>query len=171
MPTTHAPQQFTITLPVTLRPCRRTDLADLEWFGLLTEYRQTITDAFQRFQKGEILMLVAEVNRFPAGQVWVDLSKRRAEAIGVLWALRVFTPFQSLGIGTALIASAEKCLKALGFHISELGVEKDNGQAKQLYERLGYEVVRDNLEEWEYKPPGGMAIHVTSDEWIMHKFL
>jgi len=171
MPTTHVPEQFTITLPVTIRSCRETDLADLEWFGLLTEYRQTITDAFQRFQKGEILMLVAEVNRFPAGQVWVDLIKRREEAIGVLWALRVFIPFQSLGIGTALIASAEERLKALGFHISELGVEKDNVQAKHLYERLGYEVVRENIEEWEYMPPGGVSVHVTSEEWIMHKFL
>jgi ribosomal protein S18 acetylase RimI-like enzyme len=165
------PDEFTITLPVIIRPCRGTDLADLEWFGLLTEYRQTIAEAFQRFQKGESLMLVAEVNHFPAGQVWVDLSKRRAEAIGVLWALRVFIPFQSLGIGTALIASAEERLKELGFHISELGVERDNVQAKQLYERLGYEMVRESVEEWQYTPPGGVTVHVTSEEWIMHKFL
>jgi ribosomal protein S18 acetylase RimI-like enzyme len=165
------PDQFVITLPVSIRSCRPTDLANLEWFGLLTEYRQTIAEAFRRFQKGEILMLVAEVDRFPAGQVWVDLTKLREGAIGVLWALQVFIPFQNLGIGTALIAAAEERLKTLDFLISELGVEKDNVQAKQLYERLGYEVVRENLEEWEYTPPGGMTVHVTSDEWIMHKSL
>jgi ribosomal protein S18 acetylase RimI-like enzyme len=165
------PDQFIITLPVTIRTCRPTDLANLEWFGLLTEYRQMIAEAFQRFQKGEILMLVAEVNRFPAGQVWVDLVKRREESIGVLWALRVFLPFQNLGIGTALIASAEERLNSLGFLISELGVEKDNVQAKRLYERLGYGVVREHIEAWEYIPPDGSTLRVTSDEWIMHKFL
>lgn len=114
-------------------------------------------------------MLVAEVNRFPAGQVWVDLTKRRDEAIGVLWALRVFIPFQNLGIGKVLIASAEEHLNVLGFQISELGVEKDNPAAKRLYERLGYGVVSENIEEWDYTPPGGMTVHVTSEEWIMHK--
>ena len=117
------PDQFVISLPVTIRSCQPTDLADLKWFGLLTEYRQTIIEVSQRFQKGEILMLVAEVDRFPAGQVWVDLTKCRDKAIGVLWALRVFIPFQHLGIGRALIASAEERLKQLGFRISELGVE------------------------------------------------
>ena len=116
-------------------------------------------------------MLVAEVNRFPAGQVWVDLTKRRDEAIGVLWALRVFIPFQNLGIGKALIASAEEHLNVVGFQISELGVEKDNPTAKRLYERLGYGVVSENIEKWEYTPPRGMTVHMTSEEWIMHKFL
>jgi ribosomal protein S18 acetylase RimI-like enzyme len=142
------PEQFIISLPVTIRSCRPSDLPDLEWFGLLTEYRQTITEAFQRFQKGEILMLVAEVNHFPAGQLWVDLTKQREESVGVLWALRVFIPFQDLGIGTRLIQSAEEGLKGLGFRISELAVEKDNPDAQRLYERMGYRVVRENIEEW-----------------------
>ena len=89
--------QFTIALQLTIRACRETDLPDLEWFGLLTEYRQIITNAFQRFQKGEIMMLVAEANHFPVGQVWIDLTKRRQDAIGVLWALRVLLPFQNNG--------------------------------------------------------------------------
>lgn len=135
MHTTHAPEQFTITLAVTIRACQQTDLSELEWFGLLTEYRQTIIEAFQRYQKGEILRLVAEANHFPAGQLWVDLTERRGEAIGVLWALRVFIPSQNLGIGTRLIASAEQHLKTLGFRTSELEVEKDNPEAMRLYER------------------------------------
>jgi ribosomal protein S18 acetylase RimI-like enzyme len=165
------PDPFSIHLPVLIRTCRESDLADIEWFGLLTEYRQTITDAFQRFQKGEIIMLVAEANRFPIGQVWIDLTRQREQAIGILWALRVFIPFQNLGIGTCLIATAEQELRARGFRISELGVEKDNPRAQRLYERLGYRVVRENLEVWEYTPPHGAAVQVRSDEWILHKSL
>lgn len=104
--------QFTINVPVTIRTCRESDLSNLEWFGLLTEFRQTITDAFQRFQKGEIIMLVAEGNRFPIGQVWIDLTKQREHVIGILWALRVLISFQNLGIGTRLITSAERQLRA-----------------------------------------------------------
>jgi GNAT superfamily N-acetyltransferase len=163
--------QFTITLPVTILACREGHLSNLEWFGLMTEYRQTIADAFQRFQKGEIIMLVAEANRFPIGQVWIDLTKQRESAIGILWALRVLPTFQNLGIGTRLIASAERRLKARGFRLSELGVEKDNPRAQRLYERLGYQVVRDHIDEWEYTPPNGAPVHVRSDEWILHKSL
>lgn len=165
------PDQFTINLPVTIRTCRESDLSNLEWFGLLSEYRQTIRDAFQRFQKGEIIMLVAEANSFPIGQVWIDLTKRRESAIGILWALRVLIPFQNLGIGTRLIASAERQLRVRGFSTSELGVEKDNPRAQGLYERLGYRVVRDNLEVWEYTPPDGSPVQVRNGEWILHKSL
>jgi ribosomal protein S18 acetylase RimI-like enzyme len=165
------PDQFTLGLPVIIRACQERDLSNLEWFGLLTEYRQTITDAFQRLQKGEIIMLVAEANRFPIGQVWIDLIKRRENAIGILWALRVLIPFQNLGIGTRLIGSAEKLLKAQGFRISELSVEKQNPRAQRLYERLGYQVIRDSIEEWEYTPPNGTPVHVRNDEWVLHKSL
>lgn len=165
------PDQYTITLPVTIRDCRESHLSKLEWFGSMTEYRRTISDAFQRFQKGEIIMLVAEANRFPIGQVWIDLTRQRENSIGILWALRVFVPFQNLGIGTRLIASAERRLKARGFRLSELGVEKDNPRAQRLYERLGYQIVRDHIDEWEYTPPDGAPIHVRSDEWILHKLL
>ena len=72
--------QFYITLPVTIRICRESDLSNLEWFGSMTEYRQTISYAFERLQKGEIIMLVAEANRFPIGQVWIDLTKQRENA-------------------------------------------------------------------------------------------
>jgi ribosomal protein S18 acetylase RimI-like enzyme len=137
----------------------------------LPEFRQNFTDAFQRHQKGEVIMLVAEANRFPIGQVWIDLTRKRESAIGVLWAFRVMIPFQNLGIGARLIVSAEELLKAQGFRKSELGVEKDNPDARRLYERLGYQVIGENLEEWEYTPPGGTIVHVNSDEWIMHKSL
>ena len=163
--------QLTINLPIIIRTCRENDLSDLEWFGLLTEYRQTIRNAFQRYQKGEIIMLIAETNHFPIGQVWIDLTKRREQSIGFLWSLRVFIPFQNLGIGTRLIASAERQLKTQRFRISELSVEKDNPHAQRLYERLGYQVVRDNIEEWEYTPPNGKLVHVRNDEWILHKSL
>jgi ribosomal protein S18 acetylase RimI-like enzyme len=162
---------FTLPLHVSIRPCRETDLLDLEWFGRLTDFRQTIADAFKRSQQGEVIMLVAEANCFPVGQIWIDLTMRRTEAIGVLWALRVFKPFQNIGIGSRLLASAEKILKDKDFTTAEIGVEKDNLEARRLYERMGYQVIKDNVEAWGYTTPEGKQVHETIIEWIMHKRL
>jgi ribosomal protein S18 acetylase RimI-like enzyme len=163
--------QVAITLNVAIRPCRREDLRPLEWFGMWSQHRTIIAEAFERQEKGEVMMLVTETNRFPVGQLWIDLTKRREESIGVLWAFRVMPPFQNLGIGTRLMGVAERFLKAQGFAAAEVGVEKNNPGAKRLYERLGYQVVCDNVEEYDYTTPDGKVIHATIDEWIMLKRL
>jgi ribosomal protein S18 acetylase RimI-like enzyme len=116
-------------------------------------------------------MLVAVVNEFPVGQVWIDLVKQREQATGILYALRVLPPLQNLGIGTRLIAAVEDLLCKRGYKIVELGVEKDNPDAKRLYERLGYCVIRDNLETWEIVTPDGQKVQEQALEWIMRKSL
>ena len=162
-------ESFAVTFRVTVRPCVRADLHDLEWFGLFTPMRASILAAFQRFEQGENFMLVAEANHFPVGQVWIDLSKQRAESIGGLWALRVLPPLQNLGIGSRLIATAESLLCERGYATAEISAEKNNPNAQRLYERLGYHVIRDNVEEWDYTTPQGRVVHEAITEWIMRK--
>src|SRR5437868_4023084 len=72
-------QHFTIGATVTIRPCVRDDLAKLEWFGLFTLHREIIHSAFERQERGENRMLVAELNSFPVGQVWIDLTTKQEE--------------------------------------------------------------------------------------------
>jgi ribosomal protein S18 acetylase RimI-like enzyme len=163
--------RHTITLDVTIRLCRRTDLADLEWFGLYSRYRQLFLQQYERQEKGENVMLVAEANGFPVGRLWIDLAHRREDSIGVLWSLAVLPPLRNLGIGTRLIIVAEELLISRGFLTAEIGAEKDNPGARRLYERQGYQVIRDNLEEWNVTTPEGRVIHEFSDEWIMQKAL
>jgi len=164
-------EPFDVTLQVAIRPCLREDLPKLEWFGLFARYRQVFADTFARSEKGEIVMLVASVNEFPVGQVWIDLVKRREQSTGILYALRVLPPLQNLGIGTRLIASVEELLRKRGYKIIELGVEKDNPNAKRLYERLGFSILRDNLEKWEFVTSEGKTVQEQADEWIMQKTL
>ena len=68
----------TLPLKLRIRRCTEPDLPLLEWFGLYTCHREIIHEAFRRQEIGETLMLVAEANRFPAGQVWIDLARERA---------------------------------------------------------------------------------------------
>jgi ribosomal protein S18 acetylase RimI-like enzyme len=164
-------KQIHLSLDVTIRLCEQKDLLDLEWFGMFADMRGVINLAYDRYVKGENIMLVAEVNHFPVGQVWIDLTKLKTDSTGVLWALRVLPPLQNLGIGSALIRSAESILTSRGYKLAELGIAKDNNGAKRLYERLGYRVIGDNIEEWDYITLKDETVHVVEYEWILRKSL
>src|SRR4051794_24774579 len=101
-----------LVLPAALRVATRADLTALEWGGAFTHHRQLITEAFERQEQGEVLILVGDVGGVPAGQIWVDLSKRRSESVGVLWALRVMPALRCVGFGSRLIRCAERTLVA-----------------------------------------------------------
>ncbi len=163
--------RFTRQVEVVIRPCREGDLPDLEWFGMFTPHREIIRDAYRMQVHGENLMLVAEANRFPVGQTWVDLRGRAEPSTGLLWAVRVLQPFQRMGIGSRLLAAAEAALKARGFTLAEIGVEKDNPEARSLYERAGYRVVRPSYDAYEYTSPDGAHHRVPVDEWMLQKEL
>jgi ribosomal protein S18 acetylase RimI-like enzyme len=155
---------------VTIRRCTEHDLAGLEWYGLFTAHRDIIHAAFAAQRRGDGLMLVADVNGFPAGQVWIDLARRRAERIGVLWAVRVYPFLCSLGIGRELVESAEEMLRALRYVGAELGVERGNPEARRLYERLGYTVQGEAQLTFSYTPPWGTEpVTVELDELVMRK--
>jgi hypothetical protein len=77
-------QRFSITLPICVRLARRDDLRRLEWFGMLTPFREVLERDFERAEQGELIYLVAEANGYPIGQVEVDLTKKGDLGIGVL---------------------------------------------------------------------------------------
>ena len=162
---------FEVTMQASIRPCVREELPKLEWFGLFAHFRQLFADTFTRSEKGEVVMLVAVVNEFPVGQVWIDLVKQREQSTGILYALRVLPPLQNLGIGTRLVTAVEDLLQKRGYKIVELAVEMDNPGAKRLYERLGYRIIRDNLEKWKFVPPTEQIVQERAHEWIMQKSL
>jgi ribosomal protein S18 acetylase RimI-like enzyme len=156
-------------MDVTLRVCRAADLRKLEWFGWFTRHRSFIEEAFRRQQLGEVIMVVAEANGFPVGQVWIDLVRNAERGAGLLWALRVLPGLQGGGVGTRMIAYAEALLRARGLAFSEIGVERHNRQARRLYERLGYQVSHAERHTIEYETPGGKRDRMRVDEWILRK--
>jgi ribosomal protein S18 acetylase RimI-like enzyme len=164
-------REGTVVVDVRVRPCRAADLTDLEWFGLYSHHREIFQSAFARHLRGENIMLVAEFNNFPVGQAWVDLVKRRAVGIGYIWAVRVFPLLRGLGIGTLLMAAAEQVVCQQGLRIAEVGVEKDNTDARRLYERLGYTLHGELREEYSYTTPDGVHGWHQVDQLILHKQL
>jgi ribosomal protein S18 acetylase RimI-like enzyme len=164
-------EQFTVPLEIVIRACREEDLPALEWFGQFTAHREIIRETFESQERGEAVMLVAETNAFPVGQAWINLTLKRAERTGALWAVRVFPLLQNRGIGARLIAAAERVLRERGFTGVELGVEKDNPGAKRFYERQGYRVIDTARGEYCYTTPDGAAAQMPIDEWILRKEL
>ena len=141
--------EFSVTVPITIRQCEAADLANLEWFGLFTAYRSLFQETFNRQAASELLMLVAVANGFSIGQVWLDLARKRRTEIGIIWALRLMPGWQNQGIGTRLLARAEAILRYQGLAVAELSVSKPNTAAQRLYERLGYRVVGEEDDGWD----------------------
>jgi ribosomal protein S18 acetylase RimI-like enzyme len=158
-----------IVLDVVVRPCRPEDVAELEWFGLYRHHREIFAQAFARHMRGENIMLVADLDGFPAGQAWVDLVKRAGEGIGYIWAVRVFPFLRGHGIGSLLMRAAEDLLRERGFVAAEVGVEKDNDAARRLYLRLGYRHCMDLREEYSYTTPDAVYAHHVVDQWVLRK--
>jgi ribosomal protein S18 acetylase RimI-like enzyme len=129
---------FTVELRVVIRRCREQDLPALEWFGLFAPQRTLIREVFAAHERGEAVMLVAQVNGEASGQAWVDLHRGDGGGAAELWAVRVMPCLQGCGIGTRLVAAAERVARAAGCTTMELAVETDNPRARRLYECLGY---------------------------------
>jgi ribosomal protein S18 acetylase RimI-like enzyme len=141
-----------------IRACRRHDLAALEWSGMFTDHRAIIRDAFERHCRGENVFLVADLGGFPAGQVWIDLTRKRTLRSAVIWALRVFPSLQNKGMGGDLMRAAEHVAAARGFLYAELAVELGNPRVIPFYERLGYRRDRRETESFRYVTPDGRRV-------------
>ncbi len=154
---------------VAIRRCSEGDLRALEWFGSFTDHRALIRDAFERQQRGEVLMLVAILQGFPIGQIWVDFSRKAEESVGILWAFRTLDPFQGLGVGRTLLRTAEAELEKAGLTYAEIAARFDNLPARQLYERRGYELMGEEAETFTYGRPDGTTVTETSEHWLLRK--
>jgi ribosomal protein S18 acetylase RimI-like enzyme len=160
--------QFRINAGMTIRAARIEDLKKLEWFGAYAHFR----DLYQRTWRDHVasrrLMMVADLNTFPVGQVWVDVTPH---TYAYLYALRVMEPFQGLGIGTALIETAEEIARGRGYHVIQLAVERSNTSARRLYERQGFRIFTQRVDHWSYTDHHGNIQWVQEDVFGMQKEL
>ncbi|MFN8378725.1 MAG: GNAT family N-acetyltransferase [Anaerolineae bacterium] len=164
-----------LSVDVVIRPADLSDLESLEWFGQFAHYRRLFRDTFHEQQRGLRLMLVADFNRFPVGQIFLQLQSSRPTPDQTpriyLYALRVLDPFQRMGIGTALLQSAEAFAVRQHYGWSTIAAGKDNPVARQLYERHGYEVCGDEEGDWSYLDQHGRTRYVHEPCWVLEKSL
>lgn len=93
--------------------------------------------------------LVAEVDGKIVGAVWVrimnDYGHIDDETPSL--AISLYKEYRNFGIGTAMMREILALLKAHGYSRVSLSVQKANYAAK-LYLKVGFEIVRENEEEY-----------------------
>ncbi len=169
-------RSLTLQLEVVFRFAERSDLPNLEWYGEYTHFRRVFMRAFEDQLAGRRLILLADVNGWPIGQVFIQLESwddqfpdRGTRAY--LYSLRVMDAFRQQGIGTALLREAEAILIARGYESVSIAAAKDNPGARRLYERLGYRVFAEDDGRWNYVDHEGRVRHVIEPCWVLEKHL
>jgi ribosomal protein S18 acetylase RimI-like enzyme len=167
---------ISLQLEVVFRVAERDDLPKLEWYGQYLHFRRLFQRTFEEQTAGRRLMLLADVNGWPVGQVFVQLEsydnlfmdmRKRA----YLYSLRVMEAFQHKGIGTALIREAEAILVERRYDSVSIAAAKDNPGARRLYERLGFRVFAEDTGRWHYVDHEGHTRYVTEPCWLLEKQL
>ena len=93
--------------------------------------------------------LVAEVDGKIVGAVWVrimnDYGHIDDETPSL--AISLYKEYRGFGIGTAMMKEILALLKSHGYSRVSLSVQKDNYAAK-MYLKIGFEIVKENEEEY-----------------------
>lgn len=93
--------------------------------------------------------LLAETDEKVVGAVWVRIMNdyghidNRTPSL----AISLYKEYRGLGIGTALMKEMLSTLKHAGYKQTSLSVQKAN-YAVNMYRNLGYEIVKENVEEY-----------------------
>lgn len=128
-----------LSLLIEIRPFRNGDLDGLEWDSeqaIQADYvRKTVAE-----RGDDVVFLLALANGQPVGRLGLDFGRKAGEGIVHLWAFSVLPSLQRLGIGTAMMRTAESLIAAAprGATVVEVGVDEWNHDAAKLYRRLGY---------------------------------
>lgn len=168
--------QFGIHLDVTIRQLREDDLPKLEWYGQFKHYRNLFRRSYDGQVKGYRFMLVAIVNDFPIGRLFIQYGQSRSRLSdgrnrGYLYSFQVMDIFRGQGIGTALIQRAEEVLYDRNFNWVTISVTKDNDGALRLYQRQGYQVFGEDEGKWHYQDHRGRVQQVHEPCWLLKKRL
>jgi RimJ/RimL family protein N-acetyltransferase len=100
----------------------------------------------------EHLALVAEADGEVVGNVLVSVDRGVAtEHIGVL-SIVIDEGWREVGVGSALVAGAQRWARERGLRKLSLGVFPDNDRAIAVYERSGF--VREGLRRMQYRTSG-----------------
>ena len=162
---------------ILLRPAEESDLIGMEWEGEFTRYRRNYAEAYTRSKRGLSLIWLLDLPGVGlVGQVLVQLkmddrSYANGRTRAYIHSFRVREGLRGYGLGTRLMAHAEKDLAERGFHEVTLNVAEENEGALRLYKRLGYRILKKIPGRWSYFDEKGVLRHVTEPGFQLIKRL
>ena len=162
----------------TLRPARPTDARGLarlfddvrregRWLVTPPSALSQPSEAFfigEMLRSGDGLALVAEADGEPVGTVQISLDRNVVSShVGTL-SIVVADGWREVGVGSALVRTAQGWAREQGLLKVALAVFPDNARAIAVYEHAGF--VREGLRRRQYRADGG----VLRDELLMAWF-
>lgn len=167
---------ITLSVEIVLRTAIEDDLPKLEWYGQYQHFRNLFRRTFREQQAGRRLMLLADLNGFPIGHVFIQMKQHDHDVIttdssAYFYSFRVMEMFRGQGIGTRLLGEAEAQVRARGFYWANIAVAKDNPDALRLYERLSYHIFGEDAGAWSYTDHRGRLRQVREPCWLLRKRL
>lgn len=115
---------------------------------------------------GDYLAAVLPDGRI-VGKIGIQYDK--PPGAGTLHQFDVIEGLRGQGIGTMLVARAERLIREHGWSRITLGVEESNEGAIRLYRRLGYEVFGTEAAEWDQEAPDGTTYLYQCQCLLMHR--
>lgn len=152
------------------------DLPALEWDGEYQHFRRLYREAMEGVRKGRRKIFVAETGDHVIGQIFVNFFSSWRNSIaglrtGYLHSFRVKPEYRNRGIGRKLIRTAEEVLIENGFHLAVIAVAQRNDGALRLYQKLGYEIFRNDPGRWAYIDHNDQVQHISEPAFILRKSL
>ncbi len=101
------------------------------------------------FGKSDDWCLVAEVKEKIVGAVWVRIMDDYGHIDDETpsFAISLYEEYRNMGIGTVLMRDMLEFLKNKGYKQTSLSVQKAN-YAARMYQKVGFEVIDENEEEY-----------------------
>lgn len=92
---------------------------------------------------------ITEIGGEMAGAVWTRIMDDYGHIDNDTpsFAISLYEPYRSMGIGTAMMRKMLERLKQQGYKRASLAVQKDN-YALKLYQKVGFEIVDENPKEF-----------------------
>jgi ribosomal protein S18 acetylase RimI-like enzyme len=159
-----------------IREAQASDLKALEWEGEYKHFRRVYQQAMREAERGNRLLLVAEVNEELIGQIFIAFenvwkNRFREGAAAYLHSFRVKQTFRNQGIGRSLLKRAEVELIAHGYNRAVISVAKENDGALRLYESEGYRIFGEDQGNWSYFDHEGVLQHIHEPAYVLEKQL
>lgn len=161
---------------VHIRQATVQDLPALEWDGEYIHFRRVYQEAMKEAIKGRRVILVADCGGELIGQIFVNYhstwrNSRPGQLTGYLHSFRVKSAYRNQGVGRSLIEAAESKLVEKGFQRVVISVGKRNTGALRLYQKLGYEIFREDPGRWSFLDHRNQIQHITEPAFILRKRL
>ena len=93
-----------------------------------------------------VILLEDEIGTTPIGDLWLDVNESKLRCF--IYNIFLSENFRGKGLGRETLEVLDKTMKVRGIRSIGLHVFADNAIARDLYQKMGYQVTGINMQKW-----------------------